>query len=336
MPLVNPDALARSLASGKRGGVFYLFGEEEHLKEQTAAEIVGAHLDPATRDFNFDQLRGSDVSAETLASVCATPPMMAEWRVVIVREAQALAANARMRSVLEDLLDKPVPGLVLVLLATLPANATAKIYERLKRDTTALAFPLLSPSDVPDWLVARARDDGYELELAAARAMSSAIGAELGILVQELRKLYEFTRERKRITIEDVRAAVGGVPRQNRWEWFDMLGERKFHDARAALPVLLDSGETGVGLIIGIGTHFLRLAILASGGERALQDALPSHQRWLATRLSRQAKQWRTPELENALEDLLRADRLLKSSNLGEHAVLEELMLRFEGQYHAN
>jgi hypothetical protein len=34
--------------------------------------------------------------------------------------------------------------------------------------------------------------------------------------------------------------------------------------------------------------------------------------------------------LEAALDDLLRADRLLKSSSLGDTAVLEELLLRFE------
>lgn len=336
MPLTSPDALLRSLQSGKLGGTFFLFGEEEHLKDELAAAIVDAHLDPAIRDFNYDQLRGTDVTPETLASVAATPPMMAEWRVVVVRDAQALAANARMRAVLEDLLAQKMPGLALILVATLPEKAKAQIYDKLKKEAVAVAFPLLNPSDVPGWLVARAKDDGYALDLDAARAMGSAIGAELGILVQELKKLYGYVQQQKRITLDDVRNAVGGIPRQNRWEWFDMLGDRKFSEARAALPVLLDSGETGVGLVIGMGTHLLRLAILAHGGERALENALPPHQRWLASRLSRQAKRWQPAELDAALDDLLRADRLLKSSNLGDHAVLEELLLRIQGRPSAN
>ncbi|MGQ0813839.1 MAG: DNA polymerase III subunit delta [Gemmatimonadota bacterium] len=336
MPLTSPDALARLLDSGKRGGIFFLFGEEEHLKEETAAAIVAAHLDPATRDFNYDQLRGGDLSPETLASVSATPPMMAEWRVVLVRDAQALAAGARTRAVLEDLLAQKIPGLALVLVATLPEKAKAQIYEKLKKEATAIAFPPLNPADVPGWLVSRALAEGYELKVDAARTLAGAIGVELGILVQELRKLYGFVQPRKRITVEDVRTAVGGIPRQNRWEWFDLLGDRRFPEARDALPVLLDSGETGVGLIIGIGTHFLRLAILASGGERALENALPPHQKWLAGRLARQAKKWRAQELDDALDDLLRADRLLKSSNLGDHAVLEEFILRIQARANTN
>ena len=136
--------------------------------------------------------------------------------------------------------------------------------------------------------------------------------------------------------LADVQAAVGGIPRQNRWEWFDMVGERRFSEARATLSTLLDSGETGVGLVIGMGTHLLRLGIVAHGGERALENALPSYQRWLASRRARQAGKWRAADLDGALEDLLRADRLLKSTNLGDRAILEELILRFQAHAYTN
>jgi DNA polymerase-3 subunit delta len=334
--LTSPDALRRALGSGKLGGVYFLFGEEEYLKEELATSLVAAHLDPATRDFNFDQIRGSETTPEALASIIATPPMMAEWRVVVVRDAQALATSSKTRAVVEAALERTPPGLALILVATLPDKAKAQIYEKLKKQAAAVAFPLLPAADVPGWLMERAHADGYELQAKAAQAMASAMGPELGVLLQELKKLYDFTRDRKKIMLKDVTAIVGSVPRQNRWEWFDMLGERQFAEARAALPVLLDSGETGVGLIIGMGSHFIRLGILAAGGEKALESALPAHQKWLAGRLNRQARRWKAPQLETAIDDLLRADRLLKSSNLGEYAVLDEFILRLEAQNHAN
>ena len=60
MALTSPDKLTRALDAGRLGGVYFLFGEEEFLKEEAAAAITAAHLDPATRDFNYDQLRGAD------------------------------------------------------------------------------------------------------------------------------------------------------------------------------------------------------------------------------------------------------------------------------------
>ncbi|HEX6939738.1 MAG TPA: DNA polymerase III subunit delta [Longimicrobiales bacterium] len=332
MPVLSPDRLLRAIDNGERGGVYFLFGDEEFLKEEAAARIIEAHLDPATRDFNLDQLRGTELDVEQLASVVQTPPMMAEWRVVVVREAQGLAASPRARAVVEELLQRTPPGLALVLLAQLPEKSKAKFYDVLKRGARSAEFARLSAADVPGWLMARAEAESIDLEPEAARALAAAVGPEMGALTRELAKLRDFVGERGRITRADVEAAVGSVPRQDRWEWFDLVGEAKFERARAALPVLFDSGESGVGLVIGLGTQFLRLALAAAGGKQALEAELPPHQRWLAGRLAAQARNWSTAALEAALDDLLRADRLLKSASLGDEQVMEELLLRLQSR----
>jgi DNA polymerase III subunit delta len=332
MPLTSPEKLTKALASGRRGGIFFLFGEEEFLKEEAAAAITAAHLDPSTRDFNYDQLRGADLEPETLASIANTPPMMAEWRVVVVREAQALGANARSRAAVESLLASRAPDLALVFVATLPDKTKAQFWEKLKKETVAVDFPQLSASDLPGWLIDRAQQRGVELDTPGARALA-ATGSDIGVLVQELGKLADFVGGSRPIGRDDVAALVGSVPKQNRWDWFDLVGDARFRDARNAIPVLLESGESGVGLVIGLGTHFLRLGVAAAGGERALGAALPAHQRWLAGRIAKQARRWQAVAVEDAVDDLLRADRLLKSSSLSERQIMEELLLRLEQRH---
>jgi DNA polymerase-3 subunit delta len=180
--------------------------------------------------------------------------------------------------------------------------------------------------------MARSAARAVELEPDAARALVAAIGSEIGVLERELAKLQDFVGERRQIGLADVEAAVGQITRQNRWDWFDLVGDGRLAEARAALPVLFDARESGVGLVLGLGTHFLRLAIAAAGGERALQNELPPHQRWLASRLARQARRWTPERLGSALDDLLRADRLLKSASLDEEQILEELLLRLQAR----
>jgi len=330
MAVTTPDAVARSLSKGPGGGVFFLFGDEEYSKEETANAIVAAHLDPATRDFNYDQLRASDVDAETLASILATPPMMAEWRVVVVRDVQVIATQARLRSVIEDVVDRPPAETVVVLLASLPERSKAQVWEKLKKKATSVEFAPLAAADIPGWLIAHAEERGVELETGAARALSGAIGDGLGVLTQELAKLIDYVGERKRITKGDVAELVDRIPRQNRWDWFDLVSDGRFPEARAGLHVLLDESESGVGLVIGLGTQFLRLAIAARGGERALGEVLPPHQRWLGKRLVKQARGWHPDALDRALADLLRADRLLKSASLDDRQIMEELLLRLQ------
>ncbi|MGH7466823.1 MAG: DNA polymerase III subunit delta [Longimicrobiales bacterium] len=328
MKVQSPDELYRTLQAGRRGGRFFVFGDEEYLKEEAVAALISAHIEPATRDFNLDQLRASETPPETLASIVATPPLLAEWRVVILRDAQAWAGAARARATLEALLGRNTPGLLFIVTAQIPGRA--QFYDNLRRLATAVECKPLSESDIAGWLMERAAARDVQLDPDAARDLANAMGFELGVLVQELAKLIEFVGDRRHITRADVHAVAGRVQRMSRWDWFDLVGDRKFREARVALPVLLDSGENGVGLVIGLGTQFLRLGIGTAGGPRALESALPQHQKWLAGRLAKQARGWSAAVIDRVLDDLLRADRLLKSTSLTDRQVLEELLLRMQ------
>jgi len=66
MGRLDPETLARRLAQGQRGGVFFLFGDDEFSREEAVSRVVDAHVDPATRDFNLDQLRGTELDPEAL------------------------------------------------------------------------------------------------------------------------------------------------------------------------------------------------------------------------------------------------------------------------------
>jgi DNA polymerase III subunit delta len=322
-PLKDLPSLARA-----RGGAFYLHGEDEFRKEEIVRALVAAHLDPATRDFNFDALRGSEVDTETLASVLATPPLMAEWRVVVLREVEGLASSPKAREVLLEAVATPPPGLALILSCTVPQGSRAKFYQDLAKRAVAVELRPMGEADVPGWLMARARERfSLEIDVEAAQALGTAVGASPGVLAMELQKLADFAGGRGRITLADVEAAGTHLPSQDRWRWFDRVGEADFLGALDGLGILLGQGESGVGLVIGLATHLLRVGIVAEKGQSALEAALPPHQRWLARRLVSQARHWSAADIDHALEGLLRVDRLLKASPLSDEHLLQEWLL---------
>ena len=313
---------------GTLGGAFYLHGEDQFRKDETLRALVEAHIDPATRDFNLDLLRGSEVDVETLASVLATPPMMAEWRVVVLREAEAFAGTKRARDTLLEVVAKPPPGLALIISGTVPKGSKAKFYSDLARRAKAVEFRAVTDADVPGWLMERAHEvHGVEMDVTAARALGAAIGTDLGVLAREMEKLSDFVGSRKRITVEDIHAAGTTLPSQDRWGWFDLVGERRFDRAIAALGVLFDQGETGVGLVIGLTAHLLRLGVASDQGKSGLEAILPVHQKWLAGRLAAQARLWNGPEIDMALDGLAEVDRMLKASPHTDRHFLETWLL---------
>lgn len=320
------DPLARLTKS--LGGAFYLHGEDQFRKEEAVRALIETHLDPSTRDFNLDTLRGTEVDAETLASVLATPPMMAEWRVVVVREVEGLAGSKHARDALLRVVTNPPPGLALVLSCTVPSGSKAKFYGELARAARSLELAAVTDADVPGWLMSRAAEvHGVELDVDAARALGAAIGVDLGVLARELDKLTSFVGDRGRITVEDVEAAGTRLPEQNRWRWFDMVAERRFEEAADAIEVLIAQGETGVGLVIGLSAQLLRIGVVAGQGARALEQVLPGNQRWLARRIPPLARHWTPEQVDRALADLRDVDQLMKASPHAAEHFLETWLL---------
>ncbi len=326
-PAMN-NPLPKVLAQESRGGVFFLYGEDEHRKGEAVQALVKAHLDPGTRDFNLDVVQASDVGVEDLARVLATPPMMAERRVVVVRGTEAFAGAARSRDLILALVENPPSDLTLILSARIPERSKAKFYQTLIKRARSVEFAMISPDDVPGWLMEEATARfGATMEPDAARALGQAIGADLGILSRELEKLTAVAGDEDRITLEHVRAAGIILPKQDRWKWFDLVGSRRFREAVPGVRVLLNQGESGVGLTTGLSTHLLRIGLAVESGPRALEEVLPPHQRWLSRQIGQQAAGWNADTIRSAVLGLLRVDRLLKASSLSDEHHLEEWLL---------
>src|SRR5438046_5114829 len=102
--------LRAAIQRKKFAPAYYLFGDDDYLKEDGLRQLIDAAVDPATRDFNLDQRRGSDLDAESLASLLAMPPMMADRRVIVVRDVSALRKDAR--AALENYLRSPAPDML--------------------------------------------------------------------------------------------------------------------------------------------------------------------------------------------------------------------------------
>ena len=286
------------------------------------------YADPATRDFNLDRLQGSEVSVERLASVIETPPMMAEWRVVHLKEMEALAGSPKARKVILAAAKDPPPGLALILQATLPARSRARFYKDLARVATTVEFKPVPIDGVPGWLVTWGREEvGVAVEIEAAQALVGAAGTDLGVLAQEVRKLAEMVGPDAPVDVDAVRRGGLRLPTQDRWAWMDLVGNRRIEDAIRGLPVLLQQGETAVGLVIGLGTHLLRMGVAAEGGIQALESVLPPYQRFVARRIGSQARRWTRDELSGAIRGLRRLDQLLKASAIADEVLVEEWLL---------
>lgn len=185
--------------------VYYLHGDDDYLKDCAVRDLLLAAIDPGTRDFNCETRRAGEVDAETLGSLLATPPMLAERRAVVIRDVGALKKAARQQ--LDMYLKRPAADTLLVLVA--PAGAKADTA--LVASAESLEFAALSPDRTRKWILHHANtalgvditDDGIEL-------LHQAVGNDLHLLAGELDKCASYASG---VHEHDANDASGSLPR---------------------------------------------------------------------------------------------------------------------------
>src|ERR671916_618295 len=115
MPTHTMDALFRSLNKGELAPVYYLHGAEDVLKDEALRLILDLALDPGLRDCNFDQRSAAQLDPEEIHSLCNTLPMMAERRVVVLREVEGWKRKTKGRAEFLRYLERPCSDTIVVL-----------------------------------------------------------------------------------------------------------------------------------------------------------------------------------------------------------------------------
>jgi DNA polymerase-3 subunit delta len=235
--------------------VYYLFGEDDFLKDEAVRHLVDAAVDPATRDFNLEVRRSGDLDAETLGSLLGTPPLMAERRVLVLRDVGTLRKDAR--AALDRYVESPAEDAIVILVAPAGAKADRALSTR----ATALEFEPLTGDRVPRWITYYVEAElGASITPEAAALLQSAVGTDLPQLAVELDKLASFTGGG--LIDEAAIAAVVGVRRGETLGAF--LDAVAAHDALTAMDllpgVLAQPKASAVTIVMALTTQVLAIA----------------------------------------------------------------------------
>jgi DNA polymerase III subunit delta len=180
-----PRDVLGELRRGEIAPVYCLYGKERFLLGRALDALRAAVLEPATRDFNHDVL-DAKAGAAAIVAAARTLPMMAKRRLVVVRGADEIKADAT-EPLLAYVAD-PAPETVLVLLCE-KVDARQKLFAALKKKGALCAFDPPRDRELYSFIVAEARSRGGGIEESAARLLAEIVGPDLGQLAQAVEKL---------------------------------------------------------------------------------------------------------------------------------------------------
>ncbi|MEP6763404.1 MAG: DNA polymerase III subunit delta [Gemmatimonadaceae bacterium] len=324
-----------AIQSSKFAPVYYLFGDDDYLKDVAIHDLLEAALDGSTRDFNCEVRRGNDMDAEAVNDTLGTPPMLAERRAVVIRDVTSLKKVARAQ--LDKYLARPATDTLLLLVSPSGTKEDAGLAEF----SVLLNFELLPPERVRKWiqhqtttvLKATITDDAVKL-------LQQAVGNDLQTLAGELEKCASYVlgahgskgaSTSNEIDAETVSEIVGVRRGETVTDLLDAVARFDANAAFNLVPFVLQQPKiSAVQIVNMLATQAFALAYGRSRKDAGITTSrLPSEffaylkevggfpgRPWgeAASAWTKEVEGWSARSCERALELLLDADIALKET----------------------
>lgn len=178
-------SIIKDIKAGKVAPIYLLQGEEPFFIDKIS-HALEALIPEESKDFNLSLLYGDEVEVKTILDHCRQFPMMAERRVVSVREAQ----NLKGLGDFESYLNQVVPTTVLVLqYKHKKMDGRSAIAKKFKKQAVVFESKKLYDNQIEAWVSQLLTSKGIVHEPAVPRILAQHLGRDLSKIESEVEKV---------------------------------------------------------------------------------------------------------------------------------------------------
>jgi DNA polymerase-3 subunit delta len=326
--------------------IYYFCGQEDFFltRLQKAAEGL---MTPEHKDFNFDLMYARDHSQEQVLGIVRSFPMMAEKRIVIVRDFLSLNISKYNQTVSGGGLDlflsyfeNPNPSTLLVLIDSKKPHGNTKVGKALKKNKHIGFYEFEKVKDylLVDWVIEWTENHHQkQIDPQAAQMIARLAGESLQLLSNEIDKVCTFVDTSEHITIQDVKKVAGSYREYSVFELKDALFEKNLNQCLSITERMLQHSATNTGEVIrSVGffyntfSNVWRIRRLTAKGQskKQVQDALNIRNRWYFNKLWKDASAFTLNDMPRIFEALLDADSAAKGFSTMDPGTILLLMIK--------
>ena len=333
-----------ALESGQR--VVYLHGDADVLVDQAAHSVeTWAESRIGLPAFNAGKWRASDDDALQAVSTARTVPMMADLRLVWIRDVHL--GKARMMEAVLDYLGDPSPTTILLL----TGGKFGKVAKGEKNWGTRLSGAVgkvgyvgqFKATDVSPVRFSheRAKALGLHLGRREAETLVELVGTGLSTLEREVEKLSVYVGstpggELIRVTGDDLRAVCSALAEESVWELTTGIARRDAELALRALHRLMSDGQDPHYLFSMVAMQLRKMVHAVQLVRNGASDAVVKKQAQVwrelgdIKRIAREMNQPGHPfgQPEKLIEEVARTNRMMNRASAGRGRVLEAWVVR--------
>ena len=209
--------------------LYFLQGDESYYIDLITDTLLENVLNESEKDFNLTVLYGGDTSIETVISAAKRYPMMSEYQLVVLKEAQ-LIDNLDM---LEHYASHPLTSTILVVnYKHKTFDARKKVMKEIAKNGVIFESKKLYEDKIPAFVQNYVAGKGLSIDGKAALMVGDFIGTDLNRLCSELDKLcVAINKSGGRITADLIEKNIGVSKDFNNFELLRAVIRRDVYKA---------------------------------------------------------------------------------------------------------
>ncbi|MDP4281345.1 MAG: DNA polymerase III subunit delta [Bacteroidota bacterium] len=203
--------------------VYFLYGEEAYFIDVISDYIEKNVLSETEKEFNQTVLYGKDTNVPTIISYARRYPMMSNYQVIIVKEAQEISGIEE----LEIYVANPVPSTILVLgFKYEKIDGRKAFYKTVQKVGILFNSSRIYDDKIPEWIASYVHVKNYSITPKAATLLNEFLGNDLSKIVNEIGKLIINIPQGQSITEELIEQNIGISKDFNVFELQKALGRK--------------------------------------------------------------------------------------------------------------
>ncbi len=330
--------LKNRIKENKLSGVYLFAGEEEYLSRYYSRELISAAGDDSPfAVFNNLSYDGEDIDFAAIKEAVKSPPMMADYKLVVWRHADLTSLTEAECEQLDEICSLSAESSAVIIFVAAAdgvdfggAKKPSGFISRFGKKINVLRFEKSTENQLYSWLKKHFDKEGVNVTLDTVRTLVMRSGRSMEVLAGEVEKLSALAhaRGKSEITPEDVEEASSTTPESDTYALSNAIAERnkqKAYDALMDMKHRRVEPQIIMGMIAKSYSELLSVSLLLDEGRGLgdIESILKITNQYRLKHTVSAAKKYTTKKLMEIVDTLSRVDAESKFGGVTGYTAIE-------------
>ncbi len=206
--------------------IYLLWGEEPYFIDKIVDLLEESILDESMKGFNQTIVYGRDVTTKEIIDLSRRYPMMGNYQVVIVKEAQYIDKIEGLELYLENSLDTTI---LIIAFKHKKIDKRKSFYKKInspKINSVVFESQKVRDYNIPKWIESEIKSRELSISPVALMLMSEYLGNDLGKIINEIDKLVINLKPGSKITEIEIEDNIGISKDYNLFELQNAMADK--------------------------------------------------------------------------------------------------------------